>query len=83
MINMQRHAETLRRIAILIDGLDRSTADQLLDQLSEDQQLQIRNAVIDLQNVTEFEQQLVSHEFCEQLQSSCAAPPPAGCCPHI
>lgn len=53
----------LRQIAILVDSLDTLAADRLLDQLPETLQQRVRDAVMDLDSVSESERQMVLAEF--------------------
>ncbi len=53
----------LRQIAILVDSLDTLAADRLLDQLPESLQQRVRDAVVDLDSVSDSERQAVLAEF--------------------
>ncbi|MDP1564481.1 MAG: FliG C-terminal domain-containing protein [Pirellulaceae bacterium] len=53
----------LRQIAILVDSLDTLAADRLLDQLPETLQQRVRDAVMDLDSVSDSERQTVLAEF--------------------
>lgn len=56
-------APALRKAAILISALDRDSADALLDQMPEAQAAQVRNAVMELPDVSREEQEAVLREF--------------------
>ena len=53
----------LRKAAVLIASLDSATADRLLDQMSPKQAAAVRNAVMDLQNISDDESSAVISEF--------------------
>lgn len=55
--------ERLRQIAILVDSLDVDRADRLLEQLPEQTQRQVRDAVMDLDYVDEKERQKIIADF--------------------
>ncbi len=59
--------DQLRQIAILIDGLDQRTADELLEQFSPDQQRAIRDALLSLEGVTDRERSDVVRTFVNKL----------------
>ena len=65
---MNNAPKTLRKAAILIAALDAPTADQLLDQMSPEQQALVRRLVIELDAVSPEEQQAVVDEFCRMGQ---------------
>jgi len=57
------NTKRLRQIAILVDSLDTAAADRLLDSLPVELQQQVRDAVMDLEQVTDSERQYVLNEF--------------------
>lgn len=63
---MNRSSTTLRKAAILVAALDAPTADQLLDQMTPQQQALVRRLVVELGEVAPGEQQAVIEEFVEQ-----------------
>jgi flagellar motor switch protein FliG len=54
---------SLRKAAILLSALDTGAADQLLEQMGEQQAARVRNAVVDLSDVDPGEQEAVLAEF--------------------
>ncbi len=75
------HADQLRQIAILVDSLDRVTADRLLEHLPAEEQRIVRNAVLALNAVTEFERADVVRKFYGRLgadqEAKAAGPGPS------
>jgi len=57
------NTQRLRQIAILVDSLDTAAADRLLDSLPVELQQRVRDAVMDLDQVTDSERQYVLNEF--------------------
>lgn len=57
------NTQRLRQIAILVDSLDTTAADRLLDSLPAELQQRVRDAVMDLDRVTDSERQYVLNEF--------------------
>jgi hypothetical protein len=57
------NTKRLRQIAILVDSLDTAAADRLLDSLPVELQQRVRDAVMDLEQVTDSERQYVLNEF--------------------
>src|SRR6516165_2631777 len=53
----------LRKAAILVASLDTAAADAVLDQLSPDQARQVREIVVELEDVDQSEQRRVIDEF--------------------
>lgn len=60
---MSNPNKTLRKAAILVAALDARTADQLLEQMSPEQQALVRRLVVELGDVPPGEQQAVIDEF--------------------
>ena len=58
---------TLRQIAILLDGLDRPTVDRVLELLGDDDQLRVRDAMVELDSVSDQEQLEVLAAMRENL----------------
>src|SRR5689334_672743 len=54
---------SLRKAAILVTALDSAAADQLLEQMGEQQAARVRSAVMELPDVDPAEQELVLAEF--------------------
>src|SRR6188472_3707459 len=54
---------SLRKAAILVTALDGAAADQLLDQMGEQQAARVRNAVMELSDIDPAEQETVLAEF--------------------
>src|SRR4051794_39160975 len=54
---------SLRKAAILISALDTAAADQLLDQMGEQQAARVRSAVLDLDDVEPAEQDAILADF--------------------
>ncbi len=65
----------LRQIAILVDSLDVDRADRLLEQLPEQTQRQVRDAVMDLEPIDERERQAIIADFVSRGQKSNNATP--------
>ena len=57
--------DSLRRAAILIAALDHKSADALLEQMPEEQAAQIRHAVMELDAVSDSEQQETIQRFLQ------------------
>ncbi len=57
------NTQRLRQIAILVDSLDTAAADRLVDSLPVELQQRVRDAVMDLDQVTDSERQYVLNEF--------------------
>lgn len=72
MSNQQSQA-TLRKAAILIASLDDRAADALLDQMGPEQAAKVRNAIMELDEIPQDEQQRVIAEFLGRGPSSDAA----------
>lgn len=64
---------SLRKAAILVSALDSAAADQLLEQMGEQQAARVRNAVMGLDNVDPGEQEAILAEFFGQPQDHAAA----------
>lgn len=64
----------LRKAAILISALDARTADCLLDQLTDQEALIVRNAVMDLTDVSQQEEQRVLSEFLGRQEEPTSQP---------
>ncbi len=62
--------ERIRKAAVLITALDQETADQLLDQMTPEQAQLVRNAALDLGEISRLETSQVIEEF---LQSNSPA----------
>jgi flagellar motor switch protein FliG len=60
---MKNRLQALRKAAILIDSLDRATADAMLSQMTPEQARAVRDAIDDLGAVPPAEQQAVIEEF--------------------
>lgn len=60
----------LRQIAVLVDSLDTPAADRLLDQLPDELQQRVRDAVMNLTGVSDAERQDVLAEFRRGASSS-------------
>ena len=58
-----KNAAAIRKAAILISTLDTKTADELLDRMTPEQQAQVRQAVMDLNEIRPSEQDYVIREF--------------------
>lgn len=56
--------EGLRKAAILVAGLDRKAADEMLDQLTPEQAGQVRQRMVELDEIDPSEQRRVIDEFC-------------------
>lgn len=69
------NSSRLRQIAILVDSLDVARADKLLDQLPAQIQRQVRDAVIDLDDVDEEERQAIIADFMRKGQPGNASKP--------
>src|SRR4051794_6049029 len=54
---------SLRKAAILIASLETRSADQLLDQMGEQQAAKVRHAIMELPDIDPAEQEAVIHEF--------------------
>ncbi len=61
MSNKKNNA--MRKVAILVDSLDRHTADALLDTLSDQQAAQVRDVLVDLEPIHEEERERILNEF--------------------
>ncbi|MFP6669996.1 MAG: hypothetical protein VB857_01170, partial [Pirellulaceae bacterium] len=61
--------ETIRKAAILITALDQETADQLLEQMSPEQAQIVRNAALDLGELSNDESSEVIAEFLQSNPS--------------
>ena len=61
--------ETIRKAAILITSLDQETADQLLEQMSPEQAQIVRNAALDLGELSNDESSEVIAEFLQSNPS--------------
>lgn len=59
---------SLRKAAILVSALDSAAADQLLDQMGEQQAARVRHAVMELDDVDPGEQEAILAEFFGQPQ---------------
>ncbi len=81
MVAQPTRSESLRQISIVIDSLDRATADELLQHLSAEQQRAIRDQMVELQHVSPAEKQLVMTAFCESLRRGGPAVAVAEACP--
>ncbi len=64
----------LRKAAVLINALDSRSADALLDQMSDSQAAQVRQAIMELDDIDPAEEQQVLREF---MQSRGGQPQPA------
>jgi flagellar motor switch protein FliG len=64
----------LRKAAILVSALDHRTADVLLERIPEEQATRIRNAVLQLSDVSDEEQQIVLREFLRAGNSPAPGP---------
>ena len=53
----------IRKAAVLVSGLDRNTADAMLDQLTPEQARLVRQAMVDLGEIDSHEQRRVIDEF--------------------
>jgi flagellar motor switch protein FliG len=62
---MNASSETIRKAAILVTSLDQKTADQLLDQMSPEQAQMVRNAALDLDDLSSYESAEVITEFLQ------------------
>ena len=60
----------IRKAAILVTALDQAMADELLDQMSTEQAQMVRNAVLELGEVSAPETSQVIEEFLQKKQSS-------------
>ncbi len=60
---MKLSAEGLRKAAVLVSSLDTAAADAVLDQLSSEQAQQVREILIDMDEVDQKEQRRVIDEF--------------------
>ena len=63
---MNASPETIRKAAILITSLDQKTADQLLEQMSPEQAQIVRNAALDLGDLSSDESSEVIAEFLQR-----------------
>lgn len=63
---MNASPETIRKAAILITSLDQETADQLLEQMSPEQAQIVRNAALDLGDLSSEESSEVIAEFLQR-----------------
>jgi len=61
--NENPRKEGLRKAAILVAGLDRKTADEMLDQMTPEQARQVRQMMVDLGEIDPAEQRRVVDEF--------------------
>ena len=74
MINGSQRVDSVRKAAILIANLDEASADILLDQLSDEQAAQVRRAVVELNNIPDFEKQKVVEDFLNGRRSETGNP---------
>ncbi len=61
MSNKKNNA--MRKVAILVDSLDRHTADALLDTLSDQQAAQVRDVLVDLEPIHDEERERILNDF--------------------
>ena len=65
MVSKASSQASMRKAAILVSALDHRTADALLDRMPADDAARVRNAVLDLGDVSDDEQRAVLAEFLQ------------------
>ncbi len=66
---MKLSHEGLRKAAILVASLDTAAADAVLDQLTPEQARQVREIVVELDDIDQGEQRRVIDEFCQSEET--------------
>ncbi|MEM7313946.1 MAG: FliG C-terminal domain-containing protein [Planctomycetota bacterium] len=60
--------DNIRQIAILVDSLDRDAADELLEQLDDEHQSLVRDAMVELSSIPSKEREALSRSFLGELE---------------
>jgi flagellar motor switch protein FliG len=70
---MSPSPESLRKVAIVLASLEAEAADALIDRMPEERARQVRQALIDLEQLDPIEQEAIIGEFLRQGQAAKAA----------